>query len=130
MAYTPPAEILEKYAQVLINFALGGGTGIKPGEAVMIQLPECAKPLYVPLRDTVLKAGGHPFMFFSADDVQPGNVYSLASDEQLIYFAASFYKGIVEQFDHRVAIIAESDKYELKDVDPKKLMLRSNSAKQ
>jgi hypothetical protein len=36
MSYQPPNEILEKYAKVLVNFALNGGEGIKPGDVVRL----------------------------------------------------------------------------------------------
>ena len=31
MPYTPPQEILDRYASVLVDFALGGGTGVHVG---------------------------------------------------------------------------------------------------
>jgi hypothetical protein len=36
MSYVPPQEILERYAEVLIGFALGGGRGVAPGEVVRL----------------------------------------------------------------------------------------------
>ena len=48
--YTPEPEILERYASVLVDFALGGGSGVKPGEVVRVASPESAKPLYVELQ--------------------------------------------------------------------------------
>lgn len=38
--YVPNEKILEKYADVLVNFALGGGKGVKKGEVVFLQVPE------------------------------------------------------------------------------------------
>ena len=32
VGYTPPQEQLERYADLLVNYALGGGDGIKRGE--------------------------------------------------------------------------------------------------
>ena len=60
--YFPSPEILEKYANVLINFALGGGVGIKPKESVLLQVPECAKPLLLALHKAVVLAGGYPIV--------------------------------------------------------------------
>ena len=34
MSFTPSQQVLERYADVLINFALGGGEGIAVGTAV------------------------------------------------------------------------------------------------
>jgi hypothetical protein len=49
MPYTPPQEILDRYASVLVDFALGGGSGVQPGETVRVVAPESAKPLYAAL---------------------------------------------------------------------------------
>jgi len=54
MSYQPSGTILEKYAKVLVNFALGGGTGIKPGDVVYLQSPLSALPFYRALRKTIL----------------------------------------------------------------------------
>lgn len=123
--YHPSPEILQKYADVLVNFALHGGGGVKKGEVVHIIVPESAKPLYVPLRNTVLKAGAHPIMQYLPDHVALADIYTLSSDEQLEFFPASFARGLVDQIDHSIHIIAEADKYELTKVDPKKIFQRS-----
>ena len=57
--YKPSDEILEKYANVLVNFALNSGKGIKKGEVVFVQVPECAKPMLIALQRAILKAGGN-----------------------------------------------------------------------
>lgn len=129
MTYTPPTKILTNYASVLVDFALNSGSGIQAGEVVLIQVPECAKPMYAPLRDAVLRAGGHPIMQFLADDVDVPSQYVLSSPEQLTFFPDKYYKGLVEQIDHRISIIAEYDKYELKEVDSVKLLTKANSMK-
>src|SRR6185312_10135300 len=68
MTYTPPQEILERYASVLVNFALGGGRGVQPEEVVRIAAPESAKPLYAELRKAVWRAGGHAIGAYEPDD--------------------------------------------------------------
>jgi len=40
MSYQPSEEILKKYADVLVNYALGGGVGVKAGEVVQLRVPE------------------------------------------------------------------------------------------
>ena len=42
--YQPPQKIIERYAQILVNFALNSGTGIKKGEVVRLVVPDVAKP--------------------------------------------------------------------------------------
>lgn len=127
--FTPSREILEKYSDLLINYALGGGTGIRPGETVLVAVPECAKPFYVPLRDTVIRAGGHPIMQYLADDVELREMYNLMNEAQLSHFPSHYYRGLLRQVDHTLRIVAESDKHELEGVDPAKLMLRQKAMK-
>lgn len=121
MTYQPPEALLDKYADVLINFALNSGAGVRPGEVVQLRVPEVAKPLLVALRRAVLKAGAHPLVFFSPDDMAR-EFYELANDEQLAFFAASFFRGTVDQIDHTVAILAETDKQELAGIPSQKIM--------
>jgi aminopeptidase len=56
MSYTPSPEILEKYAKVLVNFALNSGKGIKPGDVVRLSSPISALPFYRALKKKLLKA--------------------------------------------------------------------------
>lgn len=121
MTYQPSAELLDKYADVLINFALNSGEGVKPGEVVQLRVPEVAKPLLVALRRAVLKAGAHPLVFFTPDDFAR-EFYELANEEQLAFFAEKYHRGTVDQIDHTVAILAETNKQELAGIPGKKLM--------
>ncbi len=120
--FIPSKRILEKYADVLINFALNSGEGIKKEEVVFLQVPEIAKPLLKELRIAVLKSGGHPITQFIPDGLSH-DFFKYASVEQIKFFPAKFLKGKVDQMDHVVSIIAETNKYELKGIDPKKIML-------
>ncbi len=93
-----------------------------------MQVPECAKPLLISLRRAVLKAGGNPLIHYSPDDIER-EFYDLASDEQLTFFPAKYLKGRIDEIDHVVVILAETDKHELVGVDPKKIMTRHKSFK-
>ena len=59
MAYIPNQKILEKYANVLVNFALNSGKGIKKGDTVLVQVGESARPLYIEIMKAVWKKGGN-----------------------------------------------------------------------
>ncbi|OGL78531.1 thermophilic metalloprotease (M29) superfamily [Candidatus Uhrbacteria bacterium RIFCSPHIGHO2_12_FULL_54_23] len=128
MIYTPPKKILERYADVLINFALNSGRGMRRGEVVHLQAPECAKPLYVALRDAVLRAGGTYISSYIPDGVARG-YYDLASEAQLTTFHRNYHKGLIDEIDHSLYIIAETDLRELEGVDPEKIMMRSKAHK-
>lgn len=125
MTYQPSPEILKKYADLLIKYALNSGGGVKPGEVVQVIVPECAKPMYVPLRTSVLEAGGIPLMQFHPDGVDAAGFFEQANPEQLTFFMEKYYRGLVDQVDHTVSIIADSNKHELEHVDPQKLIARS-----
>ncbi len=130
MSYQPTPETLEKYADILVNFALGGGTGIKPGDLVYLQAPLSALPFYRALRKAIFKSGGH--MISSLGDDMDGwgrYFYDHATDQQLTAFPAKYYKGLVADVDHRIAVIADHDVHELDKVDPKKMMLAQKSRK-
>lgn len=126
--YVPSSKILQKYADVLVNFALGGGRGIKKGDVVFLQVPECAKPFLKALRIAVLKSGGNPIINYIPDDLIR-DFFEIASDEQIKFFPAKYLKGKVDEMDHVLSVIAETDKYELKGIDPKKIMLSNLSKK-
>ena len=130
MGYTPPQEILEKYAKVLVNFALGSGSGIKPGDVVYLQSPLSALPFYRALRKVILDSDG--LIISSLSDDMNGAAkyfYNHATHEQLSAFLSKYAKGLVAQVDHRIAVIADHDVHELDKVDPKKMMLVQKSAK-
>ena len=126
MPYIPPQKILKKYADVLVNFALGWGKGFKKGDVVRITVGESAKPLYVEIRKAVLKAGGHVISQYLPDNTKEYKLdqdfYFHASNDQLSFFPEKYYKGVIDQIDHSIYIHTDTDPHSLKDIDPKKIM--------
>lgn len=53
-----------------------------------------------------------------------------ANDDQIVFYPSHFLHGKVEQMTHTISIIAEVDKNELKDIDPKKIAARIHSRKE
>jgi aminopeptidase len=133
MTYIPPQEILERYASVLVDFALGGGQGVQPGEVVRVAAPESAKPLYAELRKAVWRAGGHVIGAYEPDDDRHMNLsrdfYDSTSQTQLDYFPARYMRGLIDEIDHQVSIIAESDPHALESVDPARIMRRGEAVR-
>jgi aminopeptidase len=131
MPFTPAQEILDRYASVLVDFALGGGHGVQPGEVVRVVAPESAKPLYAALNRAVWRAGAHVLGGYVPDDDREVNLardfYEAASAEQLDYFPALYMRGLVDQIDHQVTLIAPSDPRSLDTVDPARIMRRGES---
>lgn len=127
--YTPNERILKNYANVLVNFALGGGKGIKKGDVVHITGSESAKPLFIAVRNAVIEAGGHAIAQYSPDSVDPKQslarfFYENAQDHQLDWFPKKYTRGLVDEIDHVVHIISEANKKELEGIDAKKIMRR------
>lgn len=131
MTYIPPKEILERYASVLIDFALGGGTGVQAGEVVRVAAPESSKPLYAELRKAIWRAGGHVIGAYEPDDDRRTNLsrdfYDATSDTQLDYFPAKYMRGLIDEMDHQVSILADSDPHALESVDPGRIMRRGEA---
>ncbi|PIQ91414.1 MAG: thermophilic metalloprotease (M29) superfamily [Parcubacteria group bacterium CG11_big_fil_rev_8_21_14_0_20_39_22] len=133
MNYHPNQKTLEKYANVLVNFALGGGKGIKKGDVVHLVVYEYAKPLYVELRKAVWKAGGHVISDYRPDngDRMPieKDFYLYAKEHQLQFFPKKYLKGLVDEAHHTVFVLSDTDKQALKGIPPEKIMLRGMSFK-
>ena len=121
--YTPSQEILKKYADVMVNFALRWWNGINPWDVVFVQIPECAKPFYIPLQTAILKAWWHPIMQYIPDGVTR-NFYENASDEQLSFIPEAYQIWKIESMTHNILVIADSDLHELDGIEPSKMMKR------
>ena len=138
MAYTPSDKILKNYADVLVNFALGGGKGIKKGEVVRVSASESAKPLFMAVCNAIVDAGGHVMSNYGPDDEQGDKrrnisvsryFYEHATETQIKHFPAKYLKGVIEEMDHSVFLLAEKDPHALKGIDGKKIMMRGQALK-
>ncbi len=127
-SYTPSKKVLEKYADVLVNFALGGGIGIKKGETVVVTANEYTKPLYFEIVKAIWKAGGHVISRYSPDEHPLFNIEKMffehAQDHQLDFFPEKFIRGLVDEAHHSIYIESETHPHALKGVDPAKIMRR------
>jgi aminopeptidase len=126
--YQPPKEILEKYAQVLVNYALNGGTGLKQKEVVFLRIPDVAKELGRALRNEVLRQGGQPLLRIYPTGME-ADFYELANEEQLTFFPEQYLHAQAELIDHAISIIGETDPFELLNTDPDKIMKTQVAAK-
>lgn len=120
------SEKLERYAGVLVDFALGGGEGIKPGDVVYLQYDSPALPLALSVYRLILKKGGHPIVKGQESDFTRA-FYELADDRQLEFFPKKYTKSLVDTIDHRIYLIATKDPFYLKGIDPGKIMLANKS---
>lgn len=132
--YTPSKKVLEKYADVLINFALGSYKGIKKGDVIRVFVEEEAKPLYVEIVRAIWKKGGHVLPVYTPANKDGYNLskdfFDIATEEQLSFFPQKYMKAQADLVDHSISIISESNKHALAGVDPKKVMMRGQAVKQ
>ncbi len=126
--FKPSKTILQKYADILVNFALNSGKGVKPGEVVLCLIPDVAKPLALEIQNTLLKAKAQPLIRLLPTEFSK-DFYSLANQDQLTFFPRKYLKAQVDLIDHRLAIIANPNPQELKDVDPKKIFASRDAKK-
>jgi aminopeptidase len=132
VGYEVPAEYLERYADLLVNFALGGGEGIKPGDVVEVVAAESAKPLYGELCRAVWRAGGNVISNYLPDDDSSGmnlrrDFFEIAGHDQHAFFPSLYYRGLNDQIDHLVYVRCDADPHALKGVEPAKLLTHQRS---
>jgi aminopeptidase len=123
--------VLERYGRLLVEFGLGGGVGIKPGDVVQVRGNDACKPLYVEACKAVWRAGGHVIHAYmpsadESDDVQRA-FYELASDEQLDFLPELVARALVDQVDHDLVLEAALNPRSLDGVDPAKQMRHRQS---
>ncbi|GIW68777.1 aminopeptidase [Candidatus Parcubacteria bacterium] len=132
-SYTPPCRVLERYAQVLVRFALWGGKGIRKGEVVYLVGAEATKPLFLAVRREILKAGGNVISNFipeSWDRWQfSRDFFELAKPHQLDWTPKRYFRGLVDEMTHYIYLLGEDDPRELEGIDPKKIMRAQTARK-
>ena len=131
MSYEPPREIVERYARVLVDFALGEGEGIKPGDTVWVVGAEETKPLFAEVCRAVWRSGGNVIQRLEPTQDERFNLerdfYAMASDEQLDHFPARYRRGLLDEIDHALYIDGTDNPQAMKDVDPKRMLRRQAS---
>lgn len=126
--YQPSKQILQRYARVLVNYALNSGKGIKPGEVVECVMPDAAKALGLALQNTVLKSGGHPLIRL-VPTLFDKDFFRLADERQLTFFPEKYLQAKADLIDHQIGIIADVNPLELQSVRPQKIILKRDSQK-
>src|SRR3990167_3555894 len=126
--YAPSQKILENYAKVMVDFALGKGKGVKAGQVVYLQYDSEALPLAIAVYKRILEKGAYPMVKGIEEGFQKA-MFEVASDDQLKFFPKDYSKALIDTIDHRIYLIAPTDPFLLKNVDPKKI-ITANSEKQ
>lgn len=118
-------NLLKKYAQVMVHYALNNGQGIRKGETVFLVGQECARELFLAIGREVYAAGGNLITHYQPDNTREQSLarYLLqqGSDDQLDFFAAPYWQGIVEATDHILSIVSEPDIHYLEGLPSAKI---------
>ena len=112
---------IEKLARLLVSYSVK----VCPGDRVIINSGTMAEPLLKEIYVQVLQAGGHPLIMCSL----PGTeelFYRYASDEQLRHVPKPL-ELIMETYDVRISIIAETNTRALSNVDAAKVAMQRKS---
>lgn len=125
--YKPSKKVLEKYADVMVHYALNEGRGIKKNETVYLVGKEQAKALIFEIYKKIIDAGGNVILEYLPDDSEYNfekYFYQNANQKQIKHFPAEFKKGLVGDIDHYLRVFSESDMKTLNGVDSKKIINR------
>jgi len=129
--FVPDEGILERYARLLVEFALGQGNGIAVGDVVEVHGNEASKPLYMEACKSVWRAGGHVIHRYMPSEDERGDVrrafLEVATDAQLDFLPAKYLRGVVDEVDHGLHIMAPGDLHAMDGIDPAKQMRHQRS---
>ena len=105
---------VKKLAKIMVNYSLK----IKPGQLVHLQTSPLADEFNLAFIEEVTRAGGN---IFNSNAI-PGatEVYLKHASNKQLDFVNPIHKFIVEKFDARMVVQADSNTRELAGVDPKK----------
>lgn len=120
--FQPSKKILTNYARVLVDFALGGGEGIKEKQIVYLQYDQPALPLALAVYQRILEKGAYP-MVKGLEENFSKIFYQIAKDDQLEFFPKKYYRSLVDTIDHRISLLAPRNPLLLKKADPRKIAL-------
>jgi len=134
-SYTPSDTVLKKYADLIVEFGLQTRKGKKPkkGSVVYFAVPEVARPLYFHLQTSILEKGHYPLGKYIPNDDEEynfsANFFKHANKNQLEFFPDKFQRGLVDQIDCSIAIIADNYPHALNSTDSKKVLRQSQAQK-
>src|SRR6478735_694826 len=124
-------SLLQKYARVMVHYALNDGKGINKGDTVFLVGQECTKDLFMAMAKEVYAAGGNLITNYQPNNLRDNSLARFllqnGSDEQIAFFATPYWKGIVDATDHILFIISEPDIHYLEDIPASKISLMNSA---
>jgi aminopeptidase len=129
--YKPDETIFEKYAQVMVHYALNHGQGIQKGDTIFLVGQENTKPLFFAIAKEIYAAGGNLISNYMPDSIPGSSLARLllqnGTDEQISFFATPYWQGIVEATDHICFILSEPDIHYLEGIPSSKISLMNSA---
>ena len=124
-------NLLKKYAQVMVQYALNNGNGINKGDTVFLVGPECTKDLFMVIAKEVWSSGGNLIINYQPDNIQNNSLARFllqnGSDEQISFFATPYWQGIVDATDHILFIVSEPDIHYLEGLPASKISMMNSA---
>ena len=121
--YIPSPLILDKYADLLVNFSLNKGRGLQDGEVVNLRLWKDAYPMRTHIEKYILQAGGKLIDNLVPINDFDTNLYASIYTQQLQEHYAKISQSIIEQSDHEIVIVSDDYWNALESIDNTLLLL-------
>jgi aminopeptidase len=124
-------NLLKKYAQVMVQYALNNGDGINKGDTVFLVGQECTKDLFTAIAKEVYTAGGNLIANYQPNNTKDDSLARFllqnGSDVQISFFAKPYWHGIVEATDHILFIVSEPDIHYLEGLPASKISMMNSA---
>ncbi len=124
-------NLLKKYAQVMVNYALNNGLGINKDDTVFLIGQECTKDLFLAIAKEIYTAGGNVIANYLPDNTRahslPRYLLQNGTNEQISFFAKPYWQGIVDAADHLLFIISEPDIHYLEGLPSAKISMMNSA---
>lgn len=135
-SFTPSKQILEKYADLIVEFGLQNRDGSKPkkGAVVHFIVPEAARPMYYYLQVSILKHGYNPLGEYIPSSDEKFNFensfYQNANNAQRKFSLNTFKKGQVDQADCVIRILCDTLPHGLKNIPAEHILEQRRAQKE
>lgn len=124
-------SLLRKYAQVMVQYALNNGQGIKKGDTVFLVGQECTKDLFMAVAQEVYAAGGNLITNYLPDNLKENSLARIllqnGTEDQISFFAKPYWQGVVEATDHIMFILSEPDIHYLEGIPASKISMMNSA---
>jgi aminopeptidase len=124
-------NLLKKYAEVMVGYALNNGKGINSGDTVFLVGQECAKDLFIAIAREIYAAGGNLISNYLPNNTRDTSLARFllenGSDEQVSFFAKPYWEGVVNATDHILFIISEPDIHYLEGLPSSRISMMNSA---